>query len=135
MIQAHELRIGNYVLLPDRKDPVIVDQILRYEITVLETGRFFNLKHVEPIALTTEWLTKFGFDLIESRKTKNTYKSKDCAFPVYFFSDGVFSMLNPKWDVVLTYVHQLQNLYFALTGEDLKIRKYDAIPASADRPA
>ena len=70
----------------------------------------------KPIPLTEEWLLKFGFESddefifekdIRICKTKQGY--------VYFD----FSVMDPICDV--KYVHQLQNLHFALTGEELEL--------------
>jgi len=78
----------------------------------------------QPIQLTEEWLLKFGFELL-CRKSPDGYK------------DTIFSMQKPYWTLMqldkgwgvqfwqgnkLEYVHQLQNLYFALTGEELEMK-------------
>lgn len=82
----------------------------------------FDSRDIEPIPLTEEWLFKFGFDK-----------------PAYSICGDIFHLT--KWDknpldwcvamnknnaiIVekLQYVHQLQNLYFALTGEELTIKE------------
>ena len=78
---------------------------------------FHNEKyhHYKPIQLTEEWLVKFGF-------IKRTPTG-------YYFDMGRMSINLPDFeykniriDVKLKYVHQLQNLYFALTGEELTIK-------------
>lgn len=77
---------------------------------------------LEEVPLTEEWLIKFGFELL-CRKSIG-------------FKDTVFSMQKPSWSLIkldkgwgvsfwqgnsLLYVHQLQNLYFALTNKELTL--------------
>lgn len=81
----------------------------------------------KPIPLTPEWLERFGF-----QKTKN-----GGTFAEYYWSgkgmdltlDLELSTSTPEYDsqyvsgsTQLKHVHQLQNLYFALTGEELEIK-------------
>lgn len=84
-----------------------------------------DLHGISPIQLTEEWLLKFGF---EWNKETKTYEHKD------FYPWHVSKSINidiQNWQVFnyvlkavanrkIKYVHQLQNLYFALTGEELK---------------
>lgn len=106
-LKATELRIGNYI---DFDDLII---------KIYSIEGFFNIiKYIDickPIPLTEEWLIKFGFELDEempcilfSNKVLSTYKQ-----------DGIF-WLHILDDIIeLSYVHQLQNLYFALTQKEL----------------
>lgn len=89
----------------------------------------FNI--LQPIPLTSEWLGKFGFvnhgyyllfwdkDGIQivgmDIKTNNGY--------CWNWNSSVD--LNPKQhkQIDILYVHQLQNLYFALTGKELTIKQ------------
>ena len=124
---ASELRIGNYVniSLNDVEYNTIqikVDE--RYYITQ-KNGVY------EPIPLTEDWLTKFGFKYINSNNsyltyTKNNYylqmdvRKADNKWTIF---DDIISDLVEFAKVDITHVHQLQNLYFALTGKELKIKK------------
>jgi|SRR5690606_10845143 len=79
-----------------------------------------SLEDIEPIQLTEEWLFKFGFELKyedeedNSIFVKNLFEiTKDC-FKEVFWSDATYIIKN---------VHQLQNLYAVLTGEELKLKK------------
>lgn len=77
----------------------------------------------DPIPLTEEWLKKFGFKKysdvwdfwensmwsLKQHKNKNAYWLQSCM---------------EKVDCTrINYVHQLQNLYFALTNTELTIKK------------
>ena len=79
----------------------------------------------EAIPLTKEWLLKFGFkhnryyDMYNIRIHNNV--------PLWVtIIDGVGRVsitTNPIKLADINYVHQLQNLYFALTGKELKINE------------
>ncbi len=79
---------------------------------------------LEPIPLTEEWLERFGFTF----DTVCYYKDE---FLIGAFKDGYawlrFGTLDREC-LELTYVHQLQNLYSALTGTELELN--DAVPAN-----
>ena len=130
-MKAKDLRLGNYVLsnLPQtnhENDYYTVDLIL------LE---IFDSVEVEPIQLTEEWLIKFGFE--KDREVynlgipvfvKNNFRIWDNRDKVEYekilgYSDSSdFKFIYSKnIQPYIKYVHQLQNLYFSLTGEELKI--------------
>ena len=120
MMEEKELRIGNYVN--------IEDTILRVDLQEL----YYNSSLMNPIPLTEEWVLKFGFE-----KDDNEFRvPKIIGFieSVYeicirFHDDFCDVVLEEEqlnidtYAVVLPlklkYVHQLQNLYFALTGQEL----------------
>ena len=84
---------------------------------------FYDLCHFDPIKLDEEWLSKFGF---AESKVKNAFELQvlDDLAKMFFNNDnGYFELIVGKCICVcpakIKYVHQLQNLYFALTGEDL----------------
>lgn len=122
-MKANELRIGNYTDWngSDR----IVQSIDEWEIgedTVL--GRYyFPIIEVNGIPLTEEWLLKFGF---EWRNTERDYFKEP--YSIALFNSGIISFYHEDGESCvelndeLKYVHQLQNLYFALTGEELTIK-------------
>lgn len=119
-MKANELRIGDYVTENTygvkRIGKIIAIKekqvVLRLENSIIAT----SIKNIEPIPLTEEWLLKFGF-------------IQDTGEPERFFND-IISLTKYKnsWtieynnnDFVFEYVHDLQNLYFALKGEELKL--------------
>lgn len=73
----------------------------------------------KPIPLTEEWLLRFGFEnnYIQYEWTNwGMWVEKGLAYE-YIVSHG---FANTKSELIsIKYVHQLQNLYFALTGEEL----------------
>jgi hypothetical protein len=108
-IKASDLRIGNLVL--DGKDIEQVNARMLDMLVKLEAD-------FDPIPLTEEWLLRFGF-VYHDDDGIITYSSRDniVIFQRYRL-DFYFELSNYK-DAELEYVHQLQNLYHALTGEEL----------------
>ena len=107
-MQATELRIGNIVAYGQSQwkvSGIIPPHPLRnhYMIELWNNGLVDVIRSdLHSIPLTEEWLLRFGFE------SKN---------PVLFTnSDGDSFYLD---DTKIKHVHQLQNLYFALTGEEL----------------
>jgi hypothetical protein len=110
-MKANELRIGNYVYLGTEV----------YQIkTGSEIGYGENV--FKPILLTEEWLLKFGFKRDgRSLKLKNFGRFMFLEIGISFYPAGNLNCLL-KRDIIQR-VHQLQNLYFALTGEELTIKQ------------
>jgi len=107
-MKVTELRIGNWVQFKHTETPVRVDL---GDFVMAREYKDERLDNYEPIPLTEEWLERFGCDLIVFDITKG-----DVGFDFW---------LVPKWSdysisVNLEHVHQLQNLYFALTQEEIK---------------
>jgi len=122
MIQVNELRIGNYVMTGNIKS--IVLEIFASGIT--HDSKNGNIvaghcgwSHINPIQLTEEWLLKFGF-------ISNPYADRYelGSFYIEHNAERGYSIFwFDKTGTTLEYVHQLQNLYHALTGEELKIQQ------------
>jgi hypothetical protein len=118
-MKAEELRIGNLVYeykrskISRKKIGVEICEIKSLNIHHLET--FPESKSFEPIPLTDEWLIKFGFE-------SDGIEWWDGIICLGMFKDGIYYLptenLNDKVGQEFKYVHQLQNLYFALTGTD-----------------
>ena len=111
-MKAQELRIGNYVFSKEtQKHQMIVGVTLENPFIDAITFDYTTYNEIEPIPLTEKWLKNLGFK--KGRKG-------------FWFQGGV--EYNPKkFDlsffgyVEIKYVNQLQNLYFALTGEELQL--------------
>lgn len=129
-MRASELRIGNWIYDPVNKTEFQIDCFLGTDYCTnkceFETQEFdAKLEECEPIALTEEWLIKFGFKPEGEGYSLNNYLV--CSFKD--FSDGSSEYSLYEWDSYnevevcikggIKYVHQLQNLFFALTNEEL----------------
>lgn len=124
MIQANELRIGNYVSYKNERWIKVGYHEIRYAVLYPDNSYY-------PIPLTPEILEKAGFRNISDLST-NMYTSfwNDVVGQIsgyhngYFFKDSVCNDINV---LPINYVHQLQNLYFALTGEELPINMVNQV--------
>lgn len=116
-MEAKELRIGNWIQSSSNKEYQI--NLSWYECCKNSTeGRDIQLDTL-PIPLTEEWLIEFGFEYRTDTGFDGWYSN-----PILGESIRIFEVEN-KWykyssaHIVIKYVHQLQNFYFALTGEEL----------------
>ena len=78
-----------------------------------------------PIELTPEWLERFGFEYEEGFAddyTKEPISLYNNPFLEGWTVETIFSELIKKNMLNIKYVHQLQNLYFALTGQELEFK-------------
>jgi hypothetical protein len=103
-MKANELRIGNYILLKGFTKPT--------QVWIIDTTETSTKTTASPILLTEEWLLKFG---IEKMHDGNYWNKKLCIRK----DRNEFYALYEQGRIYIQYVHQLQNLYFALTGEEL----------------
>lgn len=112
MIDKKELRIGNFVLIDG--------SVIQLKTFIELYNIFDQMKGAQGVPLTEERLLKFGFEKIKgahaSWKTKKV--NDEWEFNIQFF---VVSGECRYGRAVFKSVHQLQNLYFALTGEELTV--------------
>lgn len=116
-LSAVELRIGNWLM---GNSPFQVDAM---QISLAESRERGGFEiGWQPILLTEEWLERFGFIL---RGIYYHFPYND------IFKLQQYTVKNAYWlrhssesldSVRINYVHQLQNLHFALTGEELTIK-------------
>jgi hypothetical protein len=114
-MNANELRIGNKVLNQYGDIETITE--LSKIIANFETG-CSTYGIIEPIPLTEDWLIKFGF-----KKNKTHFYEKGRFVYRHDFGWKILENWVKDWVGVaeIKYVHQLQNLYFALMGKELTI--------------
>jgi hypothetical protein len=74
---------------------------------------------IDPIPLTEEWLLKFGGILDYE---DNSYIFGNFAVSVNKKSEAIM-FFKDEQIAEFNYLHQLQNLYFALTGEEIVIKE------------
>jgi hypothetical protein len=117
-MKAIELRIGNIVSLYGSESTIIPNDFQKW----FQNEPNWENRAFKPIPLTVEWL--FRFSAINSKilqgecclRLKDQYNLIPC--------ENYFEFLTIGSSIILAdifYVHQLQNLYFALTGEELTI--------------
>lgn len=150
MIQANELRIGNFVLAGKMTEPITVSTI----DYVIGDGYIINRSipesHLSPILLNISTLEKCGFkagkvksvtrfvddinDIDPADKKKWTYYW-DLKVPENNHVEDLYNFSLVQWGkgtdifwghqqlkVKVSSLHQLQNLYYCLTGQELEYK-------------
>ena len=124
-MKANELRIWN--LVKYRGENWRISSIFDNGIIQLVRFKIYkaaNISEIEPISLTEEWLLKFGFKKRKNRhlfhwENKIVVSEYKDEFEKFFFPKTGYDI---RFSNEIKCVHQLQNLYFALIQEELKIK-------------
>jgi hypothetical protein len=124
MIQANELRIGNYIYFENKI--ITVNYIAENHIGYGK-GNFapISFNDFAPIPLDENILVKCGFDYVTMGIFKASDKNFD--FPIIKWSGEVarYTTYNVRGEVrtitELNYLHELQNLYWFLCKKELTI--------------
>ncbi len=122
MLKIEEIRIGNYVNYFSESAERWFDNHV-VDINMLECIEDGRSDHAHGIPLTEQWLLDLGFEKVQD----NVYSIDTVVSPLRFclwkdnflwrFGFDGITMHCFKMD----YVHQLQNLYYAITGQELQI--------------
>lgn len=118
-MEARELRIGNLV---GHQRGLDITFVIERDMFQYNSG-LTNLEDFKPITLTDEWLFRFGFENGNSQSSNCDLWDKHWigGFEIDKLRDG-YTFYYGSWiDCKFKYVHQLQNLYFALTGLELTL--------------
>jgi len=120
-MKAEELRIGNWVNLYDEFYSEVTGLTNTSKVWCVnnptDEGCAWSVDEIKPIPITEEWLVKFGFT-----KTLDSYFLK--GFRVRFYEGVSIDYKEIHLFEIINYpIHQLQNLYHSLTGEELTIKE------------
>ena len=138
-ILANELRLGNYIELK------FTDEVIQKSLGDKFSVEQINYHHIKdlcvndesviykPIPLTEEWLLNFGFikdeyqakecgedvgDLFSFKKIYICKKENDFFHYIEIDSDEFYSFCS----TLIINIHDLQNLYFAITRVELTLK-------------
>jgi hypothetical protein len=104
-VKNTEIRIGNII----NRNGLIV---------AVDEQTFWDMKknpeQYNPILLTEEWLLNFGF--IKNSTSWTNWQKPTGVKEVRVSIHNKYLFYNGR---MIEFIHQLQNLYFALTGEEL----------------
>lgn len=134
-MKASELRIGNLVglnlaefkenffrMIEIADHACVVTDRIRDNTTNVDR-EYFECEELEAIPLTAEWLERFGFEKYEDTEGEKLTRHGKILLNKRFALR--YSDTNDDWyystAIVVQHVHQLQNLYFALTGTELTL--------------
>jgi hypothetical protein len=113
-MKAEELRIGNCVNYFNDGEHSLI-RILDWGYAHLNDASSIEYELLKPIPLTEEWLLKFGFEIGWIISHKETYFNLNKNGKDYFYSPDQ----HHNSSEAIQNVHQLQNLYYALTNKEL----------------
>ena len=145
MLKVNELRIGNYILwnsklsspeissltfpvevtslFPDKIgyiSPGIEHRSESFEDDLLQTQTAHrSIEEFEPILLTSDILEKCGFENTEANDQFSSYRKEPITIR-FMVGNSTRAKIN-DFEFVCLYLHQLQNIYFDLTGEELEV--------------
>jgi hypothetical protein len=134
-MKAIELRIGNLVNAIDTTTNELCE--MNYRVTTIAPNYVYVTAVTEitkgedeliPIPLTEEWLLKFGFNEITHRDIRSFLIQSLRADLLYQpNTKRVFSFSEVDGNTwclrTVKEVHTLQNLFYSLTGEELKTKQ------------
>lgn len=123
-MKAQELRIGNWVYWDDKTMRSKVNGIHPSGKYAHLENTWIDLFRCDPIPLTEEWLLKFGFVKAELEFYKKPIPSAINAFICINIKLNSYQIIQNElgFNIQTQKVHQLQNLYFALTGQELTLK-------------
>jgi hypothetical protein len=132
-MKSNELSVGNIVFvhglhgerfmtvraITDKGSLLDCKRVIFFNEDNAQVGEF--LEHCHVIPLNENWLLNFGFKLYSDSQYRLKYELKEFEFifpkiKEYHKKGLYFKDIEIK---NVKYVHQLQNLYFFLTGEEL----------------
>jgi len=137
-MDSKELRIGNYINFGSTVSEVfgitVTDVMFKYSTGNEEKYAKLINEGIQPVLLTEEWLIKFGFKNITLK-----YQENSVVIGLYLENiDSYLTFNNNEWRLEqdddwrdggnhhdlpnFEFVHQLQNLYFSLTGKELTLK-------------
>lgn len=119
MITANELRIGNWIMFDNRYFQIECNSV---HFPYLRTAEFgagvVDYNNIQPIPLTEDILLKCGF----YHNEKIEYRLHCPEFPITIDIDDFGIQISDSWEFgSIKYLHELQNLYYALTKTELII--------------
>ena len=135
-VSVREFRIGNLVSYNGNHNEIgIVSEILKNDLTEVSPYKIginhridirYNIDKLKPVPLTDDWLISFGF---KTRTTVNTSIqyfigenpiTRDWLFDILWLEGDEYPFYRNGF-LKIKYVHQLQNIYHALTGSELQV--------------
>ncbi len=132
-MKANEIRLGNIVEYHILDDPDEKKEWWEVNVIDIDDIAYMLLDgddgndNYRPISITPQWLDDLGF--IKPPSGKLLYKPMPIIKAEIHFEEFrkslvcvVYCSTGSLIPIDIKYVHQLQNLYFALTGEELTLK-------------
>jgi hypothetical protein len=112
VLKQNDCRYGNYIVYSGS-----ITQLNEKEMC-----HFFRFPETyKPIPLTEEWLVKFRFKKTNESEDVEWYALNNFNIAIHEEDNEVYFVFQHMVLRFIKSVHQLQNLYFALTGSELTV--------------
>jgi hypothetical protein len=133
MLKANDFRVGNK-LFYNTEEGLEVTTIDWEDIKMASKNNDYFNKYYSPIPLTEEWLIKMGFEKIKNKDYMTLFLLEDDEKEFgrqridFWFGEDDFQAAELCRAgvcfkrVKMKFVHQMQNLTYALTNEELTIK-------------
>lgn len=108
-LSSKDVMVSNWVMRDSQPEGFQIDES---SFLKMETHEYL------PIPLTGQWLKSFGFEIDTPFENSRPIYYKDG----FYVDWDTLQPIDSGYDIAkveIKYVHQLQNLYFALTGKEL----------------
>jgi hypothetical protein len=121
-MEAKELRIGNYFRTFDGTiEGYRIEQLTLKDFAYIsEAGGDFCDYGFEPVSLDEEWLLRLGLKRINKEYEMPSYSDGNIIID-YVPEMCCYWLASDMQTIPIIHVHQLQDLYFSLTGTELKL--------------
>ena len=131
IMEPTELRIGNFIQYNSPDHSICFDLVVGinysddFHVHMVELhGRTpININGISPIPITPEWLERLGFELHKPCGDEGFIKWKHKNGVYLLWIEGKFWHDHWSTGIWINSVHQLQNLYHALTGQELTVKE------------
>jgi len=128
-MEAKNYRLGNIVKQPNRIGKI--SEVWQDAVRLEGYNNGYDYKHTQPIHLSEKWLNDFGFKKEVLSDDSGYYytlelnKNKYCDLSIISGDKNGFIEVTlfpyEEW-FRYKYVHELQNLFFAITGKELELK-------------
>jgi hypothetical protein len=121
-INFKELRLDNYICINNNLHPCRVKEITMSSVVVESIKENYSeptINSMNPIPLTDEWLIRMGFDKFAEHTP--SFGHDDIYRKGYIDIHARYNQYHFH-GILINFVHELQNLYFALTKKELTMK-------------
>lgn len=119
-MDIRDLRIGNWIIYSETNEYVEVIEVMQSGLTVKFKSEttWIEIDYFEPIPLTEEILLKCGF----VKNLNIDYRFHHTKIDITIDMDDYGLQISDTWEFgSIRYIHELQNLYYALTKTEIII--------------
>jgi hypothetical protein len=120
-MKSAELRVGNLII--DNEFPSIISEIIGISFTdvvITQYSDSLKLTDTKPIPLTEEWLLKMGGKKVNNLDWSIMFGGIEfyCRYNKFWYCSIGSVYLSDR----IQFVHQVQNLYFSITNQELTMK-------------